>query len=384
MATSPRVNSAEPQPQQPHQPLKEIKQEIERYQEETFETFGGCGGGGGQVSPLEKNSEYSDREHFCSAIIQNLIDGAGGRQMSSSTSGSNNSTSPQNMDVEEHHHHHQQQQQQQRQQQQDFRQQQNMQQQQQPHYRERCLQDEFKLEYMDLHDFMMENELPIEDDELMEQLANSGQSQQRMQQHQFIGGGGQQRTSPATSSPHIPVQLVPPQPTSSSASNSPFSMNTSGKSSQQQPHHVQQQQHQQHQLHHHHSMEGSPGAHPLPGGCSSGRFPGSYDDEMKMRATVTSSSSSTNGGDLMAPHSMRKRPKRMVSDENKDAKYWERRRKNNLAAKRSRDLRRIKENQIAYRATLLEKDNRNLSSELNKARAENELLRQRLSKYESI
>jgi len=30
----------------------------------------------------------------------------------------------------------------------------------------------------------------------------------------------------------------------------------------------------------------------------------------------------------------------------KDEKYWERRRKNNLAAKRSRDARRAKENQV--------------------------------------
>jgi hypothetical protein len=36
----------------------------------------------------------------------------------------------------------------------------------------------------------------------------------------------------------------------------------------------------------------------------------------------------------------------MVSEESKDDKYWERRRKNNLAAKRSRDARRAKENQV--------------------------------------
>lgn len=40
----------------------------------------------------------------------------------------------------------------------------------------------------------------------------------------------------------------------------------------------------------------------------------------------------------------------------KDEKYWARRRKNNMAAKRSRDARRMKENQIALRAGFLEKE----------------------------
>lgn len=45
-----------------------------------------------------------------------------------------------------------------------------------------------------------------------------------------------------------------------------------------------------------------------------------------------------------------------VPMELKDEKYWARRRKNNLAAKRSRDARRLKENQIAMRANFLEKE----------------------------
>ena len=40
----------------------------------------------------------------------------------------------------------------------------------------------------------------------------------------------------------------------------------------------------------------------------------------------------------------------------KDDKYWARRNKNNMAAKRSRDARRTKENQIAMRAAFLEKE----------------------------
>ena len=81
---------------------------------------------------------------------------------------------------------------------------------------------------------------------------------------------------------------------------------------------------------------------------------------------------------------LKKRKKQMVSEEKKDDKYWERRRKNNLAAKRSRDARRAKENQVAIRATFLERENKILAQELRKARAENHLLKERLCKYELI
>lgn len=49
-----------------------------------------------------------------------------------------------------------------------------------------------------------------------------------------------------------------------------------------------------------------------------------------------------------------------VPDDLKDDKYWARRRKNNMAAKRSRDARRMKENQIALRAGFLEKEVRSI------------------------
>ena len=39
----------------------------------------------------------------------------------------------------------------------------------------------------------------------------------------------------------------------------------------------------------------------------------------------------------------------------KDDKYWERRRKNNMAAKKSRDSRRIRENQMRLRERLIMK-----------------------------
>jgi hepatic leukemia factor len=53
---------------------------------------------------------------------------------------------------------------------------------------------------------------------------------------------------------------------------------------------------------------------------------------------------------------IKKSRKQFVPDDMKDDKYWARRRKNNMAAKRSRDARRMKENQIALRAGFLEKE----------------------------
>ena len=48
----------------------------------------------------------------------------------------------------------------------------------------------------------------------------------------------------------------------------------------------------------------------------------------------------------------------------KDGKYWERRRKNNLAAKKSRDSRRIRENQMRLRVMCLENANQMLKEEM--------------------
>lgn len=55
----------------------------------------------------------------------------------------------------------------------------------------------------------------------------------------------------------------------------------------------------------------------------------------------------------------------------KDSAYWERRLKNNEAAKRSRDARRAKEQEIAIRAQYLEQENVQLKLEIAHLRAEN-------------
>ncbi|XP_071543805.1 hepatic leukemia factor-like isoform X6 [Panulirus ornatus] len=81
---------------------------------------------------------------------------------------------------------------------------------------------------------------------------------------------------------------------------------------------------------------------------------------------------------------IKKSRKQFVPNELKDEKYWARRRKNNMAAKRSRDARRLKENQIAMRANFLEKENNALTAELQKAQAVLESLKKRLAMYEAV
>lgn len=69
---------------------------------------------------------------------------------------------------------------------------------------------------------------------------------------------------------------------------------------------------------------------------------------------------------------------RSLPEELKDEAYWERRRKNNEAAKRSRDSRRAKEDEIAMRAALLERENMQLRIQVAALKTECEKLRQML------
>ncbi|XP_051969105.1 TEF transcription factor, PAR bZIP family member a isoform X1 [Xyrauchen texanus] len=67
----------------------------------------------------------------------------------------------------------------------------------------------------------------------------------------------------------------------------------------------------------------------------------------------------------LKPQPMIKKAKKVfVPEEQKDEKYWQRRNKNNVAAKRSRDARRLKENQITVRAAFLERENTALRLEV--------------------
>ena len=73
--------------------------------------------------------------------------------------------------------------------------------------------------------------------------------------------------------------------------------------------------------------------------------------------------------------SMPAKKRRPVPVEHKDNTYWEKRRKNNESAKRSRDVRRSKEEHISIRVIYLEQENLQLRTELALLRSETEKLR---------
>jgi len=88
---------------------------------------------------------------------------------------------------------------------------------------------------------------------------------------------------------------------------------------------------------------------------------------------------------------IKKRKKSSVPEDLKDEKYWEKRNKNKEATRRSREAKRLKENQIVLRAAYLERENKVLKQELNttnfeksKLKTEIDILKSKLHKYESI
>uniref|UniRef100_A0AAX7SW48 BZIP domain-containing protein n=1 Tax=Astatotilapia calliptera TaxID=8154 RepID=A0AAX7SW48_ASTCA len=86
----------------------------------------------------------------------------------------------------------------------------------------------------------------------------------------------------------------------------------------------------------------------------------------------------------LKPQPMIKKARKVfIPEDLKDDKYWARRRKNNVAAKRSRDARRLKENQIAIRASFLEKENAALRLEVADLRKELGRCKNVLAKYET-
>ena len=89
----------------------------------------------------------------------------------------------------------------------------------------------------------------------------------------------------------------------------------------------------------------------------------------KEKAEPRKRRSRTSDGANACPKSGDVRPRndrQYVDEIAKDDKYWERRRKNNQAAKRSRDLRREKEMVLKERAAYLEEENRQLREEVQK------------------
>jgi len=93
--------------------------------------------------------------------------------------------------------------------------------------------------------------------------------------------------------------------------------------------------------------------------------------------------------DLRPQPIVKKRKKIVVPEEMKDEKYWEKREKNKEATRRSREAKRLKENQIVMRAAYLEQENKMLKQELESSNTRNkkmeielEILKRKLQMHE--
>ncbi|XP_013390430.1 protein giant [Lingula anatina] len=88
--------------------------------------------------------------------------------------------------------------------------------------------------------------------------------------------------------------------------------------------------------------------------------------QLSVPSTSVTSNGALSSGDSDSECGSAKRAKlgAFPGEEKKDEAYWERRRKNNEAAKRSRDARRAKEEEIAMRAAFLEQENLKLRAQV--------------------
>ncbi|ESO94056.1 hypothetical protein LOTGIDRAFT_67392, partial [Lottia gigantea] len=180
---------------------------------------------------------------------------------------------------------------------------------------------DFNLEYMDLDEFLQENGIPHVDGDLSE-LSNGETSMQCQSPPQIASPrrlpSPPQIASPCSLSPRSTSRLSPSPPVSPIVPEVPFNVNP-----------------QDLQLV---TIPGQTGFDPRKRAFS--------EEELKPQPII------------------KKSKKVFVNEEKKDDKYWARRNKNNTAAKRSRDARRTKENQIAMRAAFLEKENEVMKAEV--------------------
>lgn len=91
--------------------------------------------------------------------------------------------------------------------------------------------------------------------------------------------------------------------------------------------------------------------------------------------TESSDSNSVKSGNEEDPGIPPKKRALQVPNEQRDDSYWEKRKKNNESAKRSREARRMKEEQIALRVVYLEQENLQLRTEVSLLKSEIEKLR---------
>ncbi|XP_047212680.1 hepatic leukemia factor-like [Girardinichthys multiradiatus] len=228
--------------------------------------------------------------------------------------------------------------------------------------------DNFQLEYMDLEEFLSENGIP----------ANTAQSEQAAQAAQPSQVPLLQAPPPASPTPSV-VDLSSRATTSVHTAMPPQTCLRSPSTA--------SRKHMQPDVHAPPSARDTPS----PIDPESIQVPVTYEPDPADLAL-----SSVPGQEMFDPRKckfsaeelkpqpmIKKARKVFIPEDLKDDKYWARRRKNNVAAKRSRDARRLKENQIAIRAGFLEKENAALRVEVADLRKELGCCKNIVAKYEA-
>jgi len=100
-------------------------------------------------------------------------------------------------------------------------------------------------------------------------------------------------------------------------------------------------------------------------------------------STKSTSSSVSSSGSYSGNSKRCRSSKKDMPDQQKDIKYFERRKRNNVAAKKSRDARKQREDEIAIRASFLEKENAILKAQLQTLKDEAQQLRILLAQKKS-
>ncbi|XP_077387174.1 HLF transcription factor, PAR bZIP family member a [Festucalex cinctus] len=221
--------------------------------------------------------------------------------------------------------------------------------------------DNFQLEYMDLEEFLSENGIP----------ANTAQSDHHQEQQQ------QQQVAPAPQAPQPPQAPAPSVVDLSSRADTPV-------------HGAMPPQQQQQMCLHSPSATASRDT-PSPIDPESIQVALSYEPDpadlalssVPGQAVFDPRKHKFSPEELKPQPMIKKARKIFIPDDLKDDKYWARRRKNNVAAKRSRDARRLKENQIAIRAGFLEKENAALRLEVADLRKELGRCKNVVAKYQA-
>lgn len=128
------------------------------------------------------------------------------------------------------------------------------------------------------------------------------------------------------------------------------------------------------------SMNGMNGSPHLNVHSSSANSSPTSDNSQNLMISSSTGAGTPGGSSLSFPvHSTTpgspKKKAQPVPDSMKDGSYWDRRKRNNESARRSREARRMKEEQIAIRVVYLEQENLQLRTEVGMLRAEIEKMR---------